>query len=107
MSKEPTGGWYQLQGSFRSTGVATTGTRFAGGRSSASDGAIAPDRSRTVVRYYGSADIYTGVPGSSPRRVTLPTQNMGEAIAFTPDSSALYLVGEGVSDLIRVPLAAL
>ncbi len=107
VSKEPTGGWYQLQGSFRSTGVATTGTRFAGGRSSASDGAIAPDRSRTVVRYYGSADIYTGVPGSSPRRVTLPTQNMGEAIAFTPDSSALYLVGEGVSDLIRVPLAAL
>lgn len=107
VSKETTAGWYQLQGSFRSTGQATTGTRFATGRSSASDGAIAPDRSRTVVRYYPTADLYVGVPGTTPRRVTLPTQKMGEAIAFTPDSSALYLLGEGATDLIRVPLSAL
>jgi len=107
VSKESTAGWYQLKGSFRSTGQATTGTRFGTGRSSASDAAIAPDRSRTVVRYYPSADIYTGVPGSNPRRVTLPSQKNGEAIAFTPDSTALFMLGEGATDLIRVPLSAL
>lgn len=107
VSKEPTGGVYQLQGSFRSTGVAKSGNRLFSTRSSASDAAVAPDRSGTVIRFYNGATLLTGLPGTNARSFTLPSQKQGEAITFSPDGTHLYIASEGLgSDLIRLPVPA-
>lgn len=108
VSKESTGGVYQLQGDFRGAGSGWTGPRVSSTRSSASDGAIAPDGSRTVVRFYDNATMFMGVPGSTPRNFSLPSQPQGEAITFSPDGRHLYIASEGVgTDLIRIPTSGL
>lgn len=107
ISKEVTGGFYQLQGAFRSTGVATSGTRISSTRSYATDAAVSPDRSRTIVRFGNYGTIFTGFPGSSPRNFMFPTQAQGEAVTFSPDGQYVFIVSEGASDLIRIPVSGL
>lgn len=105
VSKEATGGVFQLQGDFRATGSTFTGSRLFSVGSSASDAAIAPDGSGTVVRFYNVATMFTGVPGTNPRPVALPTQPQGEAITYSPDGNYLYIASEGDADLVRIPVS--
>ena len=105
ISKEDVGGVYRLGGNFRADGSATTGSVIQTVGSTATDGAVAADRTLTVVRYYADALLLTGVPGVDPRVLTLPAQGQGEAVTFTPDSRYVYIASEGVTDLIRVPVA--
>lgn len=105
VAKDSAGGVYRLQGDFRATGAATTGSRLFTTRSAASDAAISPDGTRTVIRFYNSAMLLTGVPGTSPRTISLPSQPQGEAITFTPDGTHVYIASEGTADLVRVPVS--
>lgn len=99
-------GIYRLQGDYRTSGVATSGPPLATTGQFATDAAIAPDRSRSVIRFYTAAEMRTGVlPGTSPLRVTMPDQRQAEAITFAPDSRSVYLASEGADDLIRMPLS--
>lgn len=103
----PASGIYRLTGDYRVTGVATAGAPEATTGATATDAAIAPDRSASVIRFYGSAEMRHGIlPGSGPVTVDMPTQRQGEAISFAPDSRSVYLASEGSADhLIRVPLS--
>ncbi len=107
VSKEATGaGVFRLVGDYRATGQATTGSSLGSVGNFATDAAIAPDRSRSVIRYYSSAEMRGGLlPGATPVRASMPEQVQGEAITFAPDSRSVYLASEGKDDLIRVPLA--
>ncbi len=105
--EESASGIHRLQGDYRSTGMATTGPPLATTGKYATDAAIAPDRSLSVIRFYTAAEMRTGVlPGTAPARESMPTQRQGEAIAFAPDSGSVYLASEGSDDLIRIPLSA-
>lgn len=71
------------------------------------DGNVAPDGSRYVLRDYFDAELFTGLPpGESAGRVDLPPQRQGEAIAFSADGSALLIASEGDRRLLRVDLRA-
>lgn len=103
--KDSASGIHRLQGDYRSTGVATTGPPLATTGKYATDAAIAPDRSLSVIRFYTAAEMRTSVlPGTAPVRESMPAQRQGEAIAFAPDSGSVYLASEGSDDLIRIPL---
>jgi hypothetical protein len=106
VSKQASGaGVFSLVGDYRNTGLATTGGSLSAVGNTATDAAIAPDRSRSVIRYYSAAEMRTGVlPGSSPVHEAMPDQRQGEAITFAPDSQSVYLASEGPDDLIRVAL---
>lgn len=108
VSKEaPASGIHRLTGDFRATGVAGVGPALAMTGSTATDAAIAPDRHASVIRFYGSAEMRSGVlPGSGPVTVAMPVQRQGEAVSFAPDSRSVYIASEGTTDhLIRVPLS--
>lgn len=70
------------------------------------DGAFSADGSRFVLRGYLDAVIYAGLPGRSKEIVTvaLPLQPQGEAVAWTPDGTALLVASERDDRLIRVAL---
>jgi len=107
VSKEANGsGVYELQGDYRTTGYATTGNRIATTLATATDAAVAPDRSHTVMRNYTTkASLLNGIPGSNAQTVTIPSQTQGEAIAFSADSDSLYVASEGTGQpLWRVPV---
>ncbi|ADH69568.1 MULTISPECIES: hypothetical protein [Nocardiopsis] len=74
----------------------------------ATDAAFSPDGSRYVVRTYWGATVYDatgGVPGSSLGAFDLPESDQGEAIAFTPDGTALMAGTEGPGAPVwRIPL---
>jgi hypothetical protein len=70
----------------------------------ATDGAYAPDGRSFVIRTYFAAHIYTE-PGKLLRIISLPTQEQGESITFTPDGRSLLIGSEGVSQpVLRVPV---
>ena len=69
------------------------------------DGAVSPDGTRYVLRDYGDARIYRGLPvGQEESLVTLPFQPQGEAITWTADGRALLTASERDSRLLRVEL---
>ncbi|ROO91282.1 WD40 repeat protein [Actinocorallia herbida] len=70
----------------------------------ATDGAFAPDGSTFVIRGYTSATVYKA-PGERVDRISLPVQEQGEGITYTPDGKALLISSEGADrDVWRVPL---
>ncbi|GAB2814768.1 hypothetical protein GCM10022221_10810 [Actinocorallia aurea] len=70
----------------------------------ATDGAYAPDGSTFVIRGYGSATVYKA-PGEQVERISLPNQEQGEGITYTPDGKALLISSEGEDRKVwRVPL---
>ena len=69
------------------------------------DGAVSPDGTRYVLRDYVDATVFAGLPpGKDPRIVQMPFQVQGEAIAWTPDGTALLIASERDRRLIRVPV---
>ncbi|MFV2195630.1 hypothetical protein [Nocardiopsis sp. LOL_012] len=72
------------------------------------DAAFHPDGTRYVLRTYWGVTVYDstdGVPGTSMGSFELPESDQGEAIAFTPDGTALMAGTEGVNAPVwRVPL---
>lgn len=104
VSKETVGRVYRLGGDFRTTGTASTGVPLGTVGTTATDGAVAPDRSMTVIRYYTDAWVMAGVPGTDPQLLRMPVQPQGEAVTFSADSRYVYIASEGVADLIRIPV---
>jgi hypothetical protein len=60
----------------------------------ATDGAFAPDGRTFVLRTYFGATIYTA-PGKRLTNVSLPVQQQGESITYTPDGRSLLVGSEG------------
>ncbi|MDX6738389.1 hypothetical protein [Actinocorallia sp. A-T 12471] len=70
----------------------------------ATDGAFAPDGSTFVIRGYTSATVYRA-PGEKVERISLPLQEQGEGVTYTPDGKALLISSEGADRKVwRVPL---
>lgn len=62
----------------------------------ATDGALSPEGSRFIVRGYGSAVRFVGLPPGSPLgEAPVPLQLQGEAIAFSAGGRWLYTTAEG------------
>ena len=69
------------------------------------DGAIAPNGRRYVLRDYASATVFEGLPpGRKVKTIALPIQPQGEAITWTADSSALLIASERDARLFRIPV---
>lgn len=69
------------------------------------DGSIAPDGSRYVLRDYFDAQLFTGLPPGTPaERIDLPAQRQGEVIAFDAEGTAVLIASEGERRLLRVVL---
>lgn len=88
----------------RTTGIAVARKiRPEGGL--VTDGSIAPDGSKYVLRDYVNATIFTGMPpGRQVNQFVLPIQVQGEAITWTEDGSALLIASEGDRRLYRVTI---
>lgn len=98
------GGIYQAPASLLEDGSAVL-RRIGSDSPLTTDGSYAPNGQSFVLRTYVGATIFTAPPpGSNPQPVAIPLQRQGEAIAFTADSSALLLAGEGSDELWRLPL---
>ncbi|WNV74362.1 hypothetical protein [Geodermatophilus sp. DSM 44513] len=77
-------------------------------------GAVSPDGRSVALRTYTDAYVWpltgsdvAGALAGEPLRVALPATPQGEAVAFTADSSALLVAGEGLpGDVTVVPLPA-
>lgn len=70
----------------------------------ATDGAWAPDGSSFVIRGYFSATLYRA-PDEQITRISLPPQEQGEGVTYTPDGRALLISSEGEDRRVwRVPL---
>jgi hypothetical protein len=70
----------------------------------ATDGAFAPDGRSFVLRTYFGATIYTA-PGKELTDVSLPAQEQGESITYTPDGRSLLVGSEGVDQPVwKVPV---
>lgn len=67
------------------------------------DGAIKPDATTFVLRDYFDAQFFRGLPaGVVTKKVDLPAQPQGEAIAWLPGENAVVIASEGDNRLIRV-----
>lgn len=67
------------------------------------DGAIAPDGTRYVLRDYYDAVIYAGLPpGREVKRIYLPAQPQGESITWSADGRWLLIASERDDRLLRV-----
>lgn len=67
------------------------------------DGAIAPDGTKYVLRDYVNAVVYSGLPpGREIARIALPYQFQGEAITWSADSRSLLIASERDDRLLRV-----
>jgi WD40-like Beta Propeller Repeat len=72
----------------------------------ATDGAFSPDGRTFVIRGYWNATIYSR-PDQKLTDVSIPTQDQGEGIAFTPDGRSLLVSSEGADQPIwQVPVPA-
>ncbi|HEV7932727.1 MAG TPA: hypothetical protein VGP70_10490 [Actinomadura sp.] len=70
----------------------------------ATDGAYAPDGRSFVIRTYFAAHIYTE-PGKLLRIISLPSQEQGESVSYTPDGRSLLAGSEGPGQpVLRVPV---
>ncbi len=92
-----------------STGEVATARRIGDVGGLMTDGAVAPDGSRTVIRDYVWAWVYDGLPSRAsfardPVRISLPNQPQGEALAWSADGTALLLASEADDRLLRLPL---
>jgi hypothetical protein len=75
-------------------------------------GANAPDRGRVALRTYAAAyewqvpdgDVVRAITTGTPRITPLPDEPQGEAIAYTPDGSALLTVSDVEGDNPRTPI---
>jgi hypothetical protein len=107
VSKEANSGVYELRGDYRSTGWATTGSRISSTIGTATDAAVAPNGSRTVIRNYTkSTSLLSGIPGTSAKTLAIPSQQQGEAITFSSDSRYVFVGSEGSGQpLYRVPVS--
>lgn len=98
------GALYRLPEPLRADRV-NTAVRVQGETGLVTDGAIAPDGSRYVLRDYFDAQLFAGLPPGAPgARVDLPAQRQGEAITFSADGTALYVASEQDRRLIRIPV---
>lgn len=98
------GALYALPDPLRSTAV-NRAERIRGETGLVTDGAIAPDGSRYVLRDYFGAQLFAGLPPGEPGpSVDLPAQRQGEAITFSADGTALYVASEQDRRLFRVSL---
>ncbi|GIF05179.1 hypothetical protein [Actinoplanes siamensis] len=94
--------------------ITMTGNPFSfAGRLVITGAASSPDGSRVVLRTYADAfeydvaggDVVTAITSGTPRQVPLPDEPQGEAVAYTPDGTALLTVSEGAKPaLLRYPL---
>lgn len=98
------GGLYELPDPLDPDGV-NIATRVRDETGLVTDGNVAPDGSRYVLRDYFDARLFTGLPPGEPgEAIDLPPQAQGEAVAFTADGSALLVASEGDRRLLRVAL---
>ncbi len=89
-----------------STGRKNVLEPIASAHSFATDAAYAPDGSSFVIRGYGSATLYRA-PDERITTLSLPTQEQGEGITYTPDGRSLLISSEGDDRKVwRVPLPA-
>lgn len=69
------------------------------------DGAVAPNGMRYVLRDYATATVFDGLPpGRKAKTIALPIQPQGEAITWTADSSALLIASERDARIFRIPV---
>lgn len=98
------GALYALPDPLRA-GTVNRAERIRGETGLVTDGAIAPDGSRYVLRDYFGAQLFVGLPPGEPGpSVDLPAQRQGEAITFSADGAALYVASEQDRRLFRVSL---
>lgn len=82
-----------------------TATRVQDETGLVTDGSIAPDGSRYVLRDYFDAQMFDGLPpGTLTQTIELPAQVQGEAIAFSADGRALFVASERDRRLFRMDL---
>ncbi|MDS1270185.1 hypothetical protein RIF23_07750 [Lipingzhangella sp. LS1_29] len=96
-SKEAGGGVYAAPEELSAEGTNEL-TRVGPAPLFATGASFAPDGRTYIVRTYWNATVYDatdGVPGEATARLNLPNQEQGEAIAHTPDGSAVYVSSEG------------
>lgn len=76
----------------------------------ATDGAFAPDGRTYVIRTYLAAHVYSfsgGRPGRQLRVLSLPRQEQGESITYSPDGRFLFAGSEGTTQPVwRITLPA-
>jgi hypothetical protein len=71
------------------------------------DGSVAPDGSRYILRDYFDAQLFTGLPPGTPgETIALPAQVQGEAITFSADGRSLFVASERDRRLFRMELRA-
>lgn len=98
------GGLYVLPSPLRA-GTVMTAKRVADVGGLTTDGSVAPDGSRYVLRDYLDARVYDGLPpGEEIVRVELPAQPQGEAVTWAADGRALVVASERDRRLLRVDL---
>ncbi|GAA5073009.1 hypothetical protein HNP84_009286 [Thermocatellispora tengchongensis] len=103
VSKEFAGGVYAAPRKLRTDRVNVL-RRVGSAPIMATDAAYAPDGSGFVIRTYFSATIYSE-PGKSVGRVTMPSLDQAESIAYTRDGKALLTGSEGAkSPVYQVPI---
>jgi len=80
-------------------------TRVARASGFFTDGSVAPDGRRVVLRGYMAARFYDELPPVTPvRTIRLPSEPQGEAVTWASDGKSLYVAGEKDDALWRVPL---
>ena len=70
----------------------------------ATDGAFLPDGEHLVLRDYSQATVYSFPDLERLATFRLPSQQQGEGLAVTPDSTLLVSTEGQFSDVLRVPL---
>jgi hypothetical protein len=93
-----------------STGRVTTAVRVGDAGGLTTDAAMSPDGTRFVIRDYLRAQLYAAPVSAAalenPTRISLPLQQLGEAVTFTADGTALLVASERERELWRVALPA-
>jgi hypothetical protein len=101
------GGIYELPRPLSPSQTPMKAKKIGTARALITDGAMAPNGRRYVLRDYLSAEVFAGQPTGTPKaRFALPLQTQGESITWSADGRSLYVASEGSGDLLRVAVPA-
>ena len=99
------GSFYELPATWPKGDVVATATLVGSAGPLVTDGAMAADGSRFVLRDYVDARVFQGnPPGKLRSRSALPAQLQGEAVTWSADGTSLIIASERDNRLIEVPL---